>query len=93
MMPDHFHNKQDGGLMASYFVIRNSDGDTRVDQLTREQLLERLDPSDPYYGSDATPMSEIHQRDTHYWGDGMLIIKGEIVTPTARHVVTKIDLP
>ena len=77
--------------MERYFVICNSDGDTTVDCLTKEELLERLDPEDSYYGNGGY-LKEISDTDTNYWGEKVLIIKGEVVVPKEVKVVTEIDI-
>lgn len=70
-----------------YFIIHNGDGDTTVTQMTKTELLEAI--VDKYWG-DSTPLSNIpNAGDTNYWGEGILIIKGKIVTPEAEQVVTK----
>ena len=79
-------------MTESYFVIHNSEGDTTVEKLTREQLLERLNPQEPYYGRHTTPMDKIPNEDTNYWYGELLIIKGKIVTPWTVEVVTKIEI-
>jgi len=77
--------------MEIYFVISNSEGDTTVRTRTKTQLLNDLDNGD--YGENPSFIEEIPQADTNYWGDeSYLIIKGEIITPTVKQVVTKHDL-
>lgn len=75
-----------------YYLIYNSDGDTTVCEYDKEPLLTDINAGD--WGEspeflDALPKS----RDTNYWKGKMLIIKGEIVTPEKKEVVTKYDLP
>lgn len=80
--------------MNRYFVIRNSEGDTTVESLTREQLLARLGPNGPYYGRGVSFIEEITKTDTNYWPEkSLLIIQGEIVVPEERKVVTEYDVP
>lgn len=77
--------------MENYFLIYNSDGDTHVKTVSKERLLEDLDNGD--YGEDPIFLDEIPQSDTNYWGEERyLIIKGNIVTPKAKEVVTKHDI-
>lgn len=67
-----------------YFVIRNSDGDTRVDVLSKEELDEHLTPNEEgehYYGKSGVLSDVPDNNDTNYWGDNILIIKGQIVGP------------
>ena len=73
--------------MSSYFVIYNDEGDTGVEVLSKAELEKRLD--EHWYGESpqffyGTP----EESDTNYWGGGILVIKGEIVTPRAKQVVT-----
>lgn len=73
--------------MEKYFIIRNSDGDTHVDCLSKEELLERLKEESTEYMSSMPDDS-----DTNYWGEDALIIKGEIVAPFAKRVVKEFDI-
>lgn len=74
-----------------YFVIHNSDGDTIIDKISRGELLKRLNPVEPYYGKMGI-LQIIKEMDTNYWGDNILIIKGEIVVPEVKTVVTELDI-
>lgn len=72
-----------------YFTIRNSDGYTIVNQLTKEQLLNGLEDGNYSEGIlDELPS----QTDTNYWGGKILIIKGTVVSPTAEQVVTRYNI-
>jgi len=73
-----------------YFVIRNSDGDTLVDQLTKEQLLENLNDEDEC--GTLGFLEKIEDADTNYWGDNCLIIKGEIVKPEPKRIIEAFDI-
>jgi len=59
------------------YVIRNSDGDTFVEELTDEQLDRRM--AEEWYG-ETHGMSRLPVADTNYWGESILIIRGEIIT-------------
>jgi hypothetical protein len=74
---------------VEYFVIHNTDGDTTVEQLTREELNKRLNDRD--YG-EVEFLNQIEKHDTNYWGGNMLIIKGNICVPTQAMVVLKYKL-
>lgn len=76
--------------MDKYFVIYNSEGDTIVTEFTREKLLEALEENS--WGLDINVLSAIKERDTNYWGNSILIIKGSIVTPTPKETVVKYDI-
>lgn len=75
----------------SYFTIRNSDGDTRVDEWTKEELEERLEEG--YWGKVTHPDKLPENSDTNYWGNSVLIIRGEVVSPKAVKTVIKLELP
>ena len=34
----------------------------------------------------------IGERDMNYWGNGILIIKGEVVVPRKEEIVTKLEI-
>jgi hypothetical protein len=77
-----------------YFIIYNSDGDTRVEQFSKEELTKRITPDgdgDTDYG-DAGFIEELKESDTNFWGENMLIIKGDIVSPKAKDVVKSYEI-
>ena len=75
-----------------FFVIRNSDGDTSVTPYTHEMMKEALNDED--FGTDFIFLDAVPtERDTNYWGEGRcLIIKGEVVVPKAKEVVTIFEI-
>lgn len=74
--------------MEQYFVITNSDGDTHVDVLNKEELLKRI--NEGYYGSNREIFDKLpKESDTNYWGDGILIIKGSLVSPKPISKITE----
>lgn len=75
-----------------YFVIRNSDGDTRIRQMTAEELKKAL--KEENWGSDPDfiqPNSK-YDSDTNYWGNALMIIKGEIIVPKPKQTVTEYEV-
>ena len=81
-------------MEEKYFIISNSDGDTTITEMSKEELLIAIE--EQYWG-DKTPMSlqdyhEAGSRDTNYWGECLMIIKGSVVVPTPKQVVTKFDI-
>ena len=77
--------------MEKYFIIRNSDGDTRVECVLKEELLKRINNGD--YGDEAKFLDKLpKESDTNYWGEGILIIKGDVVSPFAKKVVTEFNI-
>jgi len=73
-------------MEETYFVIRNSDGDTTVSEYTKQELLEEI--GDMEYIFPQIP----ENTDTNYWSEGVLIIKGRVVAPRAERVVTLYDI-
>jgi len=73
--------------LSMYYVISNSDGDTTVTPYSRSQLLEAINNEE--FGSceflDEVPDNE----DTNYWGENILIIKGDIKIPIIIETATK----
>lgn len=70
-----------------YFVINNSDGDTYVTLISESELCKRLDEN---YWGDVEILTDIPlSADTNYWGESILIIRGNIAVPSAAEVVTK----
>lgn len=67
--------------MMKNYVIRNSDGDTFIDELTDEELEDRL--GEQYYG-ESVGMPRLPRgpraNNTNYWDESILIIRGEIIT-------------
>ncbi len=74
-------------MTEQYFLITNSEGETYVEPLTREQLKERLAESD--FNHFVDPGNECN---TKYWDGDALIIKGEVVMPERKEVVTEWDV-
>ena len=76
--------------MEKYYVIHNSDGDTTVYEYTKKELLEILNEDDRGYIKyfDEIP----YETDTNYWGEGALIIRGEVVKPKEKKIVVNFDI-
>ena len=78
-----------------YFIINNREGDTYVEQVTKKELVERIQPEEGeeccYYGNVGF-LDEIDNSDTNYWDDNILIIKGEIVVPAPKKIVKTYDV-
>lgn len=75
-------------MKETYFIIRNSDGDTTVRTCSKEQLLR--DINDGEYGDVLAELPD--NPDTNYWGEGVLIIKGKMIVPKPETVVTKYSI-
>lgn len=76
-------------MSDNFFVICNSDGDTSVTQLSKEELLKKLE--EKYWGN-IEFLEKINERDTNYWGKNILIIKGDIISPKPKTVITSYDV-
>jgi len=75
-----------------YYLIHNCDGDTMVSEYEKHKLLRSIEEGD--WGQSPEFLDALPEhRDTNYWGEKLLIIKGEIVTLEKKEVVTKYDLP
>jgi len=75
-----------------YYLIHNSDGDTMVSEIIKDEFLAEVQNGE--WGESPEFLDAIPEhRDTNYWKGKMLIIKGEIVAPKEKEVVTKYDLP
>lgn len=69
-----------------YFLIYNSDGDTYVREYSKEALETELNLEES--GLDEF-MEKLISTDTNYWGNENLLIKGKIITPEEKEVITK----
>ena len=83
-------------MEEKYFIISNSDGDTSVTQMNRDELLEALQNDEgeegtSYWGA-VDFIDNLDEGDTNCWGGDILIIKGNILVPTPKKVVTSYDL-
>jgi len=63
-----------------YFVIVGSQGSADIESLTKEELIKKLE--EKYYG-DVDFYKEILEKEISFWGDNIMIIKGEIAVPTS----------
>jgi hypothetical protein len=78
-------------MKETYFVIRNSDGDTTVNAVSKEELLKQIE--DGEFGKEGKNIvSSIPDHNTNYWGDGVIIIKGKMVVPRGEFVITKFNI-
>jgi hypothetical protein len=76
--------------MEKYYVIDNSDGDSRVTEYSKKELEYAIN-AEEILGTffDKYPA----EPDTNYWRDTKLIIKGEVVFPKIVQKVTEYELP
>ena len=74
--------------MAYFLLYGNEDGG-HIKQLSQAELLQEI--HDDYEETEDSPefAAEIPDSNMFYWGEAMVIIKGEIVVPQARQVVTE----
>ena len=71
-------------------ISSNEDGDIRVEQRTADQVREIVkDLEDPSWITEADLAK---QSDPTYWGNGFLLIKGEVFVPRAKTTVTEWDI-
>lgn len=76
--------------MEIYFVINNFEGDTTIYQYSREALLKAIEDGEfsEYGFFEEMP----NKSDTNYWGGKTLIIKGEVVSPQPKQVITQYEI-
>lgn len=76
-------------MQEMYYVISPGEGDVRVIQLSKEELVEKL--TEKYWGNSTfvnVDDSGFLESDLNYWNHGsLLIIKGKIVIPEPVKVV------
>ena len=77
-------------MEEKYYVIHNGEGDTTIREYTKEQLLKELDEEGGFYEGIFEGMPS--ECDTNYWQGKSLIIKGSVVVPTEKAVVTQFDI-
>jgi len=74
----------------SYFVISNSDGDTSIHSMSKDELLKDITPDKDgctAFGGLVEFLDNLDETDTNYWGNKVLIIKGEIVVPEPEKLI------
>jgi len=76
-----------------YYLIHNSDGDTFVQEFSKEKALKEIEDASWDGERQVEVLDSIANECTSSWGDKILIIKGEIVTLQKKEIVTKYDLP
>jgi len=72
-----------------YYVISNSDGETYINEYSKEELLKIISNDDCEYNF----IDNIKIDNTNYWDyKDNLIIKGKIVVPKEKKVVLERDI-
>ncbi len=85
-----------------YYIIHNGGDGINIDQVTREELLKRLQPEEPdnpgsaYYGTrEVIPFpsgirpSQNSINSEHLRSDVLIILKGRPIIPVPKKVVTE----
>ena len=76
--------------MEKYYVLSISeDGDVYLNEYTKEKLEEELNEE----GAETTFFNKIEEGNLMEAGTGSYIIKGQLVVPQNKEVVTKKELP
>lgn len=76
----------------TYFVIRVSeDGDISVRAWDKANLLTKVLGEEPYYGTREC-FPAIPDQDPQSWPEGILVIKGKIVTPKAVQKIVEYEV-
>ena len=79
-------------ISAIIVITTSGDGIVNVDQMSKEDLSQRLIPDEDgccYYGNldeDTKLLKCLTSTDPMYWGRSILIIKGDVVVPIIRKV-------
>jgi len=77
-------------MTETYFVFSQRDkGGCHTDPMDKDKLQRELGPGGEYHGRPI--LSEMPDWD--YVDDGIVIIKGEIIVPTAVQTVTEYQIP
>jgi hypothetical protein len=81
-------------MKEMYYVISPNEGDVRITQLSKEELIEKLDCN---YWGDSTFVnvddSGYLESDLNYWNhNDILIIKGKVVIPEPIQVVKTYEI-
>lgn len=74
-----------------YFVLRTSEDGLYIDANTKEELLQTVKEWQEE-DRDIEICSELPTESWEYWGTKAVIIKGEIVVPRAKKMVTVFDI-
>lgn len=82
--------------MAYFIIYTSEDGDVSLEAVTQEEVLKRVTPDEDgytYYG----PQAEIHSHMAAggvdlQCGSGVYILKGQLVVPLPKEVVTKFEI-
>jgi hypothetical protein len=75
-------------MADKYYVISGSeDGDVGIHEYNESQLLKRLEEYEDYLPRIITNLKD--NNDLMYWGDSILIIKGNIKVPKPEQIVKK----
>lgn len=75
-----------------YYVITTSADGVHVTVYTKEGLEQALSETGGF-GSYKILPSLPKENNPNYWGESMVIIKGEVVTPKPIQVVQRFELP
>ena len=72
----------------SYFLIYQHDKEARVKQVTKKEIKEILDEEEAIFIK-----PKIEDTDPAYWGENAyLLIKGEVIVPKPKKVVTEYEI-
>lgn len=84
--------------MKKLFLIRSTEDETFVEELSQEELRKRIEPDENgefYYGERLHFLNYIPESYDGYWQDvddnAAMLIRGEIIVPKAKKVVIEYD--
>lgn len=80
----------------SYFFVRSNEDGILIEEVSKEQLLKYIQPDqylNYYYGSELIFIESIPPSDKGHWyncpENAAILIKGKIIIPKSKQVVTK----
>ncbi len=79
--------------MSRYFTINVGENGISIKEWDKDGLLSELVEEDSGYDGDDAVGAMPSGTDPMEWGDKLIIIKGEIITPTEKQVVTELEMP
>lgn len=78
-------------MSQSYFLITTTEDGIRIRQTTKEQVAKEMADGECEIADFAKEIPK--DADPNYWGCKAVLIKGEIVVPREKTVVTEIEVP
>lgn len=76
-----------------YFLISCGEGEPQFEEITKEEILERLeDEEDGSIEAESFMVDGGINEDMNYWGNNKVLIKGRIIKPKGKEVAVKYEI-